>query len=302
MSFYEVIVRVPHDVEDQLPGISDHFVEWISGKEWELPEWSDLDLGLIDQPQLTLAEKIQREFTAEWSRITRNKNPDFFYQLEKGERFYHLHLVISTIGMQSMVFGRYLNNIKAKLVSQIYRGIEPMIPDWMVITKTKEKGANKMLDKGYIPAYLLPKTQSELQWAWTSLDEYKRATLNLEERKRLVNEFQAELALNRPETPSSQVSEPESANPRWRGKSTAKYMELVRWLVEKGITSEKEWIKEDEESYLSFNSTGTARGQIKAALDNAGRIMANTKEAADYLIGKHVPEDVTGNRVSASLK
>lgn len=297
MSFYEVIIRVPHDIEEHLPGISDHFVDWIANKEWELPDWADLDITLIDMPQLTLAEKIQREFLTEWSKITKEKELVYFIQFEKGEKFYHLHTLMSTEGMKSMVLGRYLNQIRQKLVSQIYRGIEPQIPDWLAVTKTKKEGANRLRDRDYIPAYLLPKVQSELQWAWTSMDEYKLATLNLEERKRLVAAFQAELALKKSAAEESQIEKNGVGNPRWRGKTTAKYMELVNWLVERGITSEREWIKEDQESYLSFNSTGTARGQIKAALDNASRIMSTTKEAADYLIGQDVPEDITSNRV-----
>lgn len=296
MSFYEVIIRVPHDVEDQLPGISDSFVDWILRKEWDLPDWSDMDITQIDQPQLTLAEKIQREFLSEWQKITKEKETPHFIQLEKGEKFYHLHTLISTEGMKSMVLGRYLNQIRQKLVSQIYRGVEPSIPDWMAVTKVKKEGANKIRDTQYIPAYLLPKTQSELQWAWTNLEEYKLATLNLEERRRLSEQYQAEFRRNQPAS-QSQLSETDSGNPRWRGKSTARYMELVKWLVERGITSEKQWIQEDQESYLSFNSTGTARGQIKAALDNAGRIMTTTKCASDYLIGAHLPEDVKSNRV-----
>uniref|UniRef100_A0AAU6S504 NS1 protein n=1 Tax=Rhinolophus ferrumequinum adeno-associated virus TaxID=3140012 RepID=A0AAU6S504_9VIRU len=296
MSFYEVIIRVPHDVEDQLPGVSDSFVDWIVRKEWELPDWSDMDITLIDQPQLTLAEKIQREFLSEWQKITKEKETPHFVQLEKGEKFYHLHTLVSTEGMKSMVLGRYLNQIRQKLVSQIYRGVEPQIPDWMAVTKVKKEGANRIRDTQYIPAYLLPKTQSELQWAWTNLEEYKLATLNLAERKRLSEQYQTEFRRNQPAS-DSQISETDSGNPRWRGKSTARYMELVKWLVERGITSEKQWIQEDQESYLSFNSTGTARGQIKAALDNAGRIMSTTKSASDYLIGPHPPEDVKNNRV-----
>lgn len=297
MSFYEIIIRVPHDIEEHLPGISDYFVEWIVNKEWTLPDWSDFDLSLIDTPQLTLAEKIQREFTTEWVKITKEKNFDYFIQFERGEKFYHLHTLISVNGMKSMVLGRYLSQIKQRLVSQIYRGIEPNIPDWLAVTKLKKEGANRIRDKGYIPAYLLPKTQSELQWAWTSMEEYKLATLNLEERRRLVEEFKAELAAERALKEESQQSEEGSKNPRWRSKTTAKYMELVNWLVERGITSERDWIREDQESYLSFNSTGTARGQIKAALDNASRIMSTSKEAADYLIGQDVPDDITSNRV-----
>lgn len=296
-SFYEVIVRVPSDIEEHLPGISDSFVNWISDKEWELPPESDMDIDQIDQPQLTIADKLKREFLSEWRKITKTDDPCHFIQFERGEKYYHLHVLVSTVGMKSMVLGRYLNQIRAHFVKTIYRGVTPAIPDLVAVTKTRQSGANKIRDKDYIPAYLLPKQQPELQWAWTNLEEYKLATLNLEERKRLVTLFQEELRARSPEDASQKIESDAKGNPRWSSKATNKYMELVKWLVEKGITSEREWIKEDQESYLSFNSTGTARGQIKAALDNAGRIMATTKEAADYLIGKDVPADISENRV-----
>ena len=110
-SFYEVIVRIPSDIEEHLPGIPDAFVDWIAGKEWELPECSDMDATLIDHPQLTIAEKVQREFLNEWQKIVKSE-PQYFVQFEKGDRYFHLHTLVETTGMKSMVLGRYLNQIK----------------------------------------------------------------------------------------------------------------------------------------------------------------------------------------------
>lgn len=295
-SFYEVIVRIPSDIEEHLPGIPDAFVDWIAGKEWELPECSDMDATLIDHPQLTIAEKVQREFLNEWQKIVKSE-PQYFVQFEKGDRYFHLHTLVETTGMKSMVLGRYLNQIKDKLRAQIYRGVEPQIPDWMAVSKTKTAGANRIRDKGYIPAYLLPKRQPELQWAWTNMEEYIRAALSLEERSRLVEEFkQDSRAVATSDSQQSQGSQI-SGNPRWRGRAVDKYMDLVSWLVERGITSEREWIREDQDSYLSHNATSAGRSSIKAALDNASRIMATTKCARDYLVGPDVPQDISRNRI-----
>ena len=292
--FYEIIIRVPFDVEEHLPGIPDSFVEWITGQGWELPEESDLDLTLIEQPQLTVADRIRRVFLYEWNKLSK-QDAKFFVQFEKGKEYFHLHTLVEPSGIASMILGRYVSQIRAQLVRVVFQGIEPRIDDWIAITKVKKGGANKVVDTGYIPAYLLPKVQPELQWAWTNLEEYKLATLNLEERRRIVAEFL---------TASSQRSQEEAASesafsedPVIKSKASQRYMALVNWLVEHGITSERQWIQENQESYLSFNSTGNSRNQIKAALDNATKIMSLTKSAADYLVGSFVPEDITKNRI-----
>nr|UJO02142.1 Rep [Tadarida brasiliensis associated dependoparvovirus] len=74
-------------------------------------------------------------------------------------------------------------------------------------------------------------------------------------------------------------------------------MALVKWLVDAGIATERQWMQEDADSYLSYNATGASRGQIKSSLENACRIMLSTKRAADYLVGASPPEDVTQNRI-----
>lgn len=83
----------------------------------------------------------------------------------------------------------------------------------------------------------------------------------------------------------------------YHGEATGKYMALVKCLVENSITSERQWIQENQESYLSYNVTGKAWSQIKSALDNASKIMSPTKPAADYLFDSVPPEDITMNRI-----
>lgn len=300
MSFYELVVKIPHDLEENVPGAADSFVNWLLNKRWELPEGSDLDLDKIDQPQLTLSDKIQRTILTDWRRITRSPGIKYFVQFEKGSCYYHMHVLLEVGDVKSLVVGRYVSQMRKTIVKVVYRDIEPRLPDWMALAKTKTNGANRMRDEGYIPAYLLPKRQPELQWAWTNIQKFERAALNVSERRRVCEEEYADLALSQ-QSDASQNNYSESA-PRRVGRAAFDYMALVKWLVEKGITSERAWMREDSDSYLSYNATGASRAQIKSSLDNACRIMANTKTAADYLIGDEVPEDIEDNRMFRIFK
>lgn len=289
--FYEIVLRLPSDVETDLDGASDEFVNWITGKEWTLPPDSDLDLDQIEQPHLTLADKLWREFYVYWKGVSKTDSK-YFVQLEKGRDLIHMHVVIETAGVKSFVLGRYLGQIRDSLVRTVYRGAAPKIESWLTATKTKsDKGTNRTCGTSYIVNYLLPKVQSELQWAWTNIEEYKLAALNLEERRRIVDEQRAAHA------EQSGFGAVPADVPVLKTKASEKYRMLVNWLVENGITTEKQWIRENSDSYLSFNSTGNARASIKSALDNACKVMSLTKSAADYLVGKGDPGPIEENRI-----
>lgn len=60
-----------------------------------------------------------------------------------------------------------------------------------------------------------------------------------------------------------------SNNRMYHSKATGKYMALVNCLVENSITSERQWIQENQESYLSYNATGIAR-EIGVVADQVG--------------------------------
>lgn len=287
LKFYEVVLRVPSDPETELPGISDDFITWVSTRRWVLPEESDFEARHVCHAQLTLAERLYRVFCYEW-RLKAKSDTRYFVQFEQGAENYHLHILVETVGVNSYIVGRVLNHIKKVMVRAVFRGVEPAVDEFMVCRKTRHGSANRVVDEDYIPAYLLPKRQPELQWAWSNIEKYIPALLSHSERDRLVREY---LSLQPGQAGDGR------RDPVVRGKVSERYMELVDWLVENGITSEKQWIQENRESYLSFNATGNSRSQIKAALDNAGKIMTLTKTAADYLIGSKVPDEITENRV-----
>lgn len=300
-SFYEVICELPSDVETQLPLVSDSFIQWITGKQWKLPEDAVWDLDQVDQVQLTLGDKIQRDFLRHWRGITQNDNPLYFVQLEQGDSYFHLHLLIECCQVKPLVLGRYVSTIQKKLVSTVYGGHSPQIENWLRITKTKNVGgSNKVRQQDYIPAYLLPKVQPEVQWAWTNIEEYKKAVLNRELRHSLATAHLERQGLSETH-PGGLVRNGEGA-PIIQSKTTRRYMELVDWLVEKGITSEKQWLLENKESYRSFQATSNAARQIKTALQSAIQEMMLTKTAQDYLIGKELLRDIEENRIFKILK
>ena len=290
------MVKLPNDFAEDLPGLPEGLENAFLNATFRLPDDSDMDPDQIEPVYQYIADKICREMVYEWGQKIKNKNFQHFTQLEKSENYYHLHCLFERGNAQSMVVGRYMNQMKKRVIDWVYAGITPTTENWMHVVKTsRNQGANKTYDEGYIPTYLLPKSQSELQWAWTSMPEYIKATLNLQERSRLVKEFQETLSARRSEKEESGFDE--SGAPSKRSKSVAEYMSLVDWLVENGITTEKQWIQENKTSYLSYNASSSSRSQIKSALENACKVMSLTKEASDYLIGRSVPADITRNRI-----
>nr|UAJ21440.1 nonstructural protein 1 [Duck adeno-associated virus] len=300
-TYYEVIVELPSDLETQLPLVSDSFVNWVTSKEWEPPLDSKWDMDQVDQVQLTLGDKIQREILKHWRTITGNPEAKYFVQLEQGESYFHLHTLLECCKVKPLVLGRYINQIEKKLVSTVYGGHNPQIDNWMRITKTKSVGgSNKIRAESYIPAYLIPKQQPEVQWAWTNIEEYIKACLNTDLRGSIAAEHFEKQGLDGPKKQSLQFSS--DGAPVIESKSSKRYMGLVGWLVEKGITTEKQWILENQESYLSFQASGNSARQIKTALDNAAKLMLLTKTAPDYLVGKDMVEDITENRIYKILE
>ncbi|AOL02446.1 rep protein [Dependoparvovirus anseriform4] len=300
-TYYELIVELPSDIDTQLPLVSDSFVRWVTSKTWEPPLDSKWDMDQVDQVQLTLGDKIQREILKQWRTITGDPDPKYYVQLEQGETYFHLHTLLQCCNIKPLVLGRYVKQIEKKLVSTVYGGHNPLIDNWLRITKTKSiGGSNKIRAQSYIPAYLIPKKQPEVQWAWTNIEEYIKAVLNSELRHQIGEaHFQEQGLALRDSTNLSRNSE---GAPIIVSKCTKKYMELVEWLVEKGITTEKQWLLENKESFRSFQASSNSARQIKAALQGATQEMLLTKTASDYLIGKDPIGDMTDNRIYKILE
>lgn len=72
-------------------------------------------------------------------------------QFERGQIYHHLRVLIETNGIKSTVLGRYLAQIKERLVSQIYRGVLPRIPDWLSTSKNARWGTQSRVKRGLHP-------------------------------------------------------------------------------------------------------------------------------------------------------
>lgn len=297
-SFYQIVIKLPSDFATDIPGLRDDIIDNLLQADLDLPPESDFDPEQIDPIYQNLANLMKLNLVAEWIYRTKQTDFQYFFQLEKTEAHTHLHLLFDTKGVKSIVLGRYVAQLRDRIVNYIYGGAKPDNDNWLSISKTKPVGgSNKIFSESYIPAYLLPKVQPELQWAWTNIKKYELAALNLAERQRLVEDHKASIAHKLVFTDE----EPEGT-PIIKNQASARYMSLVNWLVENGITTEKQWIRENQESYLSFNSSSNSRSQIKCALDNAIKVMSLTKTAEDYLIGSEMPEDITRNRIYKIFK
>lgn len=302
-TYYHAIITIPSDIGTELPGIDERFVEWITGKEWSLPETADWDLTQVEQAQVTLADKITRDFIRLWEEITKNKDLKYFSQLENGEERTHIHLLFEQSNVKSMILGRYVNKIEKHIIQNIYKGHVPEIENWFKITKTKPNGgANKTQTESFIPAYLLPKVQPDVQWAWTNLKDYKIACLNAAERSRIAEEhLRQKLGVVVSKSSGSYLTADKSAGPVIKTKASERFMELVDWFVETGIVNDKLWLQANRESFLSFHATSQGTHQAKQAMEKAKYMIKLTKTAADYLIlasEKSIDEDqIKNNRI-----
>nr|WDW25762.1 MAG: replication-associated protein [Canine parvovirus] len=291
MEFFSLTAKLPTDLDNDVPGISQSMRDNYYAADVQLPHTSDMNPADIDGPSVLVGGMVVDSMVRFW----REKMMDdfqYFAQLELSEHSFHVHCLLETKGTKGFVLGRYMPQLKERIESDVFGGNEIQLPYWLKARKTKQQGgANVTVNEGYILNYLLPKRQSELQWAWSNIERYERALLNIEERKRIEDEFKAEAQRRKAEGLEPEFPQRSSSS------ASDRYMALVNWLVEHGITSEKEWIQEDQESYIRHHTHSNGRAQIKAALDNAAKIMSLTKSAKDYLIGPSPPSSPEENRI-----
>ena len=297
MELFSVTVKLPSDLDNDVPGISENLRDELYSAHVPLPDYSDMNPAEIDSPSVEMGSRIVQSMVNFWREKMREEF-QYFFQLELSNDNFHMHCLFETLGTKGFVLGRYVPQFKERIESDVFGGNEIQLPMWFKARKTKQQGgANVPVNEGYILNYLMPKRQSELQWAWSNIERYERALLNIEERKRIEDEFKAESQHRK-----DLGLEPDFKAPRSGSSAADRYMELVNWLVEHGITSEKEWIREDQDSYIRHHTNSNGRAQIKAALDNAAKIMSLTKSAEDYLIGPSAPSSPEENRVYQIFK
>lgn len=289
--FYEIIIRLPNDVEKDCPGITDTVLEVLLHNRLELPKNANWDMELVDLSMVSMAQCLVRTIVCFWQMLNPLEDVPYYIQLEEGQCYYHLHCCLSWKACDSLVLGRYTKKLKDRIVEAVFGGIEPMTSDWFSVHKTKVGGKNKVVDSKYIETYLLPKKQREVQWAWTDLPEYKDIVLDATRRAL----FPVPMPVDSAEDHSGDGSS--IPGPAISGSAAENYCRLVDWLVAEGITSERQWLQADKNSYRTFHANSNSSRQIKAALENAKAEMLLTKTAGDYLIGKHLRQPIDANKI-----
>lgn len=289
--FYEVIIRLPNDLETQVPGIEAETMDTLLHSSITLPPSSKWELALIDYGMVSMGAIITRIVTCFWQMLNPLLDTPYFIQLEEGVHFYHLHCLLSWRACDSLVLGRYTKKMKEKIIESAFGGIEPNVPEWFAVTKTRAGGKNRLVNEEYIERYLLPKVQREVHWAWSDLPQYEHLLLNADERA------QYNACLSREANLALVPVGEEEPGPSVQTAAAKNYSRLVDWLVEQGITSEKEWLTRDKAGYRSFHANSNSTRQIKAALENARSEIILTKTASDYLVGPEPLRPICSNKI-----
>nr|QKE54964.1 MAG: replication protein [Parvoviridae sp.] len=287
MEFYEIVIQLPNDFSS----LSEDFIETFSSAEVPAVD-TDWDVSLVDPLTWKVAD-VFVEHVISWSRTTsKGKTPSYFIQQEQGEEYVHLHCCIETVVSPSNVLGRYVNKLKTVLAGLLEGYVHK--EDWISVTKAGGVcSKNRTTNTGYIVYYLLGKTQPDAIWAWSDLEEFQPALLDNAARKALLEKYVQEHPIQQKPKKTPVI---DTANAQ-------RYMDLIDWLVEKGITTEKQWLLEDRISFRSHQAgQGTAR-HIKEALKAAAQEILLTKCARDYLVMKEGEfGDIQENRIYKIMK
>ncbi|AVR53758.1 nonstructural protein 1 [Desmodus rotundus dependoparvovirus] len=289
--FYELIIRLPNDLARDCPGMSETCMDALLHSSVELPPKAVWDMSKVNLGMVSMAQCIVRILVCFWQMLNPLVDTPYFIQLEEGKQYYHLHCLLSWKACDSLVLGRYIKKVKERIIEAAFGGIEPGTTEWFAVHKTRTGGKNKVVDALYIERYLLPKKQSEVQWAWTDIPEYKDAVLDASRRAMFQLQMPVACLEDMPGDPGA------VPGPSISGSSAENYCRLVDWLVSEGITSERQWLQKDKLSYRSFHANSNSSRQIKAALENAKAEMLLTRTAGDYLVGGTLHNPIDTNKI-----
>lgn len=289
--FYELVIRLPNDLDLQVPGIPEECADNLLHSCITLPPKAKWDMALVEYGMVSMASVLVRIIVCFWQMLNPLLDCPYYIQFEEGQCFYHLHCLLSWRACDSLVLGRHLKKMKERIVLSAFGGCEPNIPEWFAVNKTKVGGKNKLVNQEYIETYLLPKRQREVQWAWTDIPEYEDIVLDAE--KRALYPVRVHVDNSESSTADSMAL----PGPSISGSAAENYSRLVDWLVEEGITSEREWLLKDKKSYRSFHANSNSSRQIKAALENARSEMMLTRKACHYLVGSSMVGRIEQNKI-----
>nr|AYN77557.1 nonstructural protein [Chimpanzee parv4] len=212
--------------------------------------------------------------------------PSMFLQLEPSsgeDKEVHYHLVVNQADMVGREFSNWLRTWKVFMAGYV------VAPRWTLswdIRKTRQ-GRLYQADMSFVKNYLLPKLPlNDCFYAWTNIDRFEAAVLSV--RNRQLSGPQGAIAL--PFTDAAPpVPAAEGQPPTMAGKGTQRFMDLIDWLVENGIATEKRWLAINKHSYRSFLGSSGGVLQAKNALQIAKREMVLAHPLLGYLVKNAAP-------------
>ncbi|AEX38011.1 putative non structural protein NS1 [Eidolon helvum (bat) parvovirus 1] len=204
--------------------------------------------------------------------------PLVFLQLEpctSPDLEYHFHLVVGAEGLTGRDYSYWLR----QLGRFMFQYVSWEWPYKWEVKKTRQ-GRLYRADLGFVTQYLLPKVPlNGCWWAWTNIPKFEAARLN----KRVRLGWNTGGAIPIEGAAAGTSGAMRHAGPQLEGKSAERFLNLIDWLVDQGIATEKKWLEADRDGYRSFLSSSGGVLQAKNALNIARREMVLSQPLVRYL-------------------
>nr|AFM30852.1 non-structural protein [Porcine hokovirus] len=302
-SCFTAVLHVPKSLCESAAVLFEYPADNLSSVPDVIEDWPVTDLQSASEYfdiGVNLGRIIYRELLESFGMILpQHRSPKLIKQLEPSsseENAIHYHLVAE----QGNVSGTEISNWLKRWASFLTRHMAPG-HSWCTlwdIRKTRQ-GRLYQCDLTFLLRYLLPKVPVEHVWyAWTNMQRFEAAALSVPARVRCLSEGGA-FAL--PFTGRSGEASGSRSAPTMAGNGTERFLNLIDWLVEDGIATERRWLATDKKSYRSFLGSSGAVLQPRNALQVARREMVLARPLLGYLRrgGSDIASD---NKVTEHLR
>nr|WNO16007.1 nonstructural protein [Porcine parvovirus 3] len=284
-SCFTAVLHVPKSLCESAAVLFEYPADILSSVPDVIEDWPVSDLQSASEYfdiGVNLGRVIYRELLESFAMILpQHRSPKLFLQLEPSsseEKAFHYHLVAEQGNVSGREFSNWLKRWATFLTRHMAQG-----HSWSIlwdIRKTRQ-GRLYQCDLTFVLRYLLPKVPVEHVWyAWTNMERFEAAALSVPARVRCLSEGGA-IAL--PFTGGRGEASGSPSAPTMAGKGTERFLNLIDWLVEEGIATERRWLATDKKSYRSFLGSSGGVLQARNALQVARREMVLARPLLGYL-------------------
>lgn len=269
-----------------------------SDSENELESGDRVDSAVpMDEPDgLGLATGYEFEFVRKFlfacksvCAVMFNRPFVYFVQLERAaEAGLHLHVMVPASMCGTQVVSRWMRNVSQSMRS----GANDWGFTWNLMHY--KNGKVRFFDVYYMFNYLLKKVAPECCGRWTTFEVFKpdsEGKVSDETVALIMKLYEAwrermhELERETRESVSKKDS-PTKIKQTKRQKMCVDVMQdMVKWFVDKKVTSLQKWMKVDMDHYIKYQSYSTYRPMIKPAMEMATSILLNRGTLLDFVTG-----------------